>query len=381
MAIMDPVAVALVVVGLPILLVGAELLVRGASRLARAAGISPVVVGLTVVAFGTSAPELAVNVTAVWGGSPDVAIGNVVGSNIANILLILAIAAIVAPLAVAARIVRADVPLMIGTAALLWLYASDGELTRLEGLILLGGLVLYLLLLWWESRREPAAIEAEFEAGLARPQRTPAGIVRDVAFVAGGLVALVLGGRAIVDGAVGIATGLGLPEVVVGLTVVAVGTSLPELATAVIAGLRGEPDLAVGNVVGSCIFNVLAVVGLTATVAPDGVPVPPSVLSFDLPVMVAVTVIALPIVLTGFVIRRWEGALLLAYYAAYLAYVVLDATGRPTEAFSEVMLTFVIPATALGLGLAAWVELRRIRPGPAAPSGQAGPGGADPPGS
>lgn len=378
---MDAWALVLLVVGLPILLVGAELLVRGASRLARAAGISPVVVGLTVVAFGTSAPELAVNVTAVWAGNPDVAVGNVVGSNIANILLILAIAAIVAPLAVAARIVRADVPLMIGTAALLWLYASDGELTRLEGLILLGGLILYLLLLWWESRREPAAIEAEFDAGLAQPRRTPAGIVRDVAFVLGGLVALVVGGRAIVDGAVGIATGLGLPEVVIGLTVVAIGTSLPELATAVIAGLRGEPDLAVGNVVGSCIFNVLAVVGLTATVAPEGIPVPPSVLSFDLPVMVAVTVIALPIVLTGFVVRRWEGALLLAYYVAYLAYVVLDATGRPTEAFSEVMLTFVIPATALGLGLAAWVELRRVRPAHATPPSPPGSTGMDPPGS
>lgn len=382
---MDPWALTLVVVGLPVLLVGAELLVRGASRLARAAGISPVIIGLTIVAFGTSAPELAVNVTAVYAGSPDVAVGNVVGSNIANILLILAIAAIVAPLAVAARIVRADVPLMIGTAALLWLYAADGELSRVEGLILVGGLAVYLLLLWWESRREPAAVEAEFEAGLAGRARSPAGVVRDVAFVAVGLVALVAGGRLIVDGAVGVATGLGLPEVVIGLTVVAIGTSLPELATAVIAGLRGEPDLAVGNVVGSCIFNVLAVVGLTATVAPDVIPVPPTVTSFDLPVMVAVTVIALPIVLTGFVVRRWEGALLLAYYVAYLVYIVMGATGRPTEALSEVMLTFVIPATALGLGLAAWVELRGVSP-PAKAERAAGPeadqdrGGAPTPG-
>ena len=325
------------------------------------------------------------NVTAVYAGSPDVAVGNVVGSNIANILLILAIAAIVAPLAVAARIVRADVPLMIGTAALLWLYAADGELSRVEGLILVGGLAVYLLLLWWESRREPAAVEAEFEAGLAGRARSPAGVVRDVAFVAVGLVALVAGGRLIVDGAVGVATGLGLPEVVIGLTVVAIGTSLPELATAVIAGLRGEPDLAVGNVVGSCIFNVLAVVGLTATVAPDVIPVPPTVTSFDLPVMVAVTVIALPIVLTGFVVRRWEGALLLAYYVAYLVYIVMGATGRPTEALSEVMLTFVIPATALGLGLAAWVELRGVSP-PAKAERAAGPeadqdrGGAPTPG-
>ncbi len=368
---MDPMSVALVVVGLPVLLVGAELLVRGASRLARAVGISPVVVGLTVVAFGTSAPELAVNITAVYAGNPDVAVGNVVGSNIANILLILAVAAIVAPLAVAARIVRADVPLMIGTAALLWLYASDGELSRLEGVILVGGLAIYILMLWWESRREPAAIEAEFEAGLTSRVHTSGGVVRDVVFVIVGLVALVVGGRLIVDGAVGIATGLGLPEVVIGLTVVAIGTSLPEMATAVIAGLRGEPDLAVGNIVGSCIFNVLAVVGLTASVAPDAIPVAASVASFDLPVMVAVTVIALPIVLTGFVVRRWEGALLLGYYAIYLAYVVLDATGRPTEALSEVMLTFVIPATALGLGLAAWAELRQRRPG----AGQATDGG------
>ncbi len=358
--------VVLIVVGIPALVAGAELLVRGASRIAAAAGISPVVIGLTIVAFGTSAPELAVNINAVFAGEPDVALGNVVGSNIANILLILGIAALVASLPVAARIIRIDVPIMIGTSVLLLLLAIGGEINRLEGLLLMAGLAAYLYLLWRQTRAESAAVRFEFAtefgpsgAAGGRGGRT---IARDIVFVLGGFGLLVVGGRTIVDGAVGIATQLGVPDVVVGLTIVAVGTSLPEVATAVVSARRGEPDLAVGNVIGSCIFNVLVVVGLTASIAPEPIPVPPSLLAFDLPVMVAVSLITLPIVFVGFAVRRWEGALLVAYYAAYIAYLVLDAVHRPAlEPFSMVMLLFVIPATLLGIGLAVVQQIRSMR--------------------
>lgn len=367
---MDLVPVALVAIGIPALVAGAELLVRGASRLAAAAGISPVVIGLTVVAFGTSAPELAVNVNAVFAGESDVALGNVVGSNIANILLILGIAAMVVALPVAARIIRIDVPIMIGTAVLLLLLAAGGEINRFEGFVLVAGLAAYLYLLWRQTRAESAAVRFEFatEFGPSGPAGGRGGrtVARDIVLVVAGFVLLVLGGRTIVDGAVGIATQLGVPEVVIGLTVVAVGTSLPEVATAVISGLRGEPDLAVGNVIGSCIFNVLAVVGVTASIAPGPIPVPPSLLAFDLPVMVAVSLITLPIVFVGFAVRRWEGALLVAYYLAYIAYLVLDAVHRPAlEPFSTVMLVFVIPATLLGIGLAVAQQVRRMRREPA----------------
>ena len=349
------------VLGGVLLIVGAELLVRGASRLALAAGITPLVVGLTVVAFGTSSPELAVTVGSAYAGQGDVALGNVVGSNIFNILFILGIAALIAPLVVNHRLVRLDVPIIIVASVLTMLLALDGRVGRLDGVILFAGLVFYTAFLIRQSRRETAEARATAAdpAGMPAKKRTP--VVVDIALILVGLGLLVVGAQWLVDAAVATAAALGVSELVIGLTIVAAGTSLPEVATSILATIRGERDIAVGNVVGSNIFNLLGVLGLGALVAPEGIPASPGALTFDIPVMTAVAIAALPIFFTGHVIARWEGAVFLGYYVAYASYVVLDATGHTaTHAFGTAMLWFVMPLTVLTLVV---VTLRAIRAG------------------
>ena len=351
------------VAGLVLLVVGAEALVRGAKRLAAALGISPLVIGLTVVAFGTSAPELAVSVGSAFSGQASIAVGNVVGSNIFNVLFILGVSALVVPLVVSQQLVRLDVPLMIVLSGVVWLLALDGGFGRIDGALLVTGLVVYVVFLVRQSRRESAAVEAEYarEFG-AREPAEPVNWFRDIAFVAFGLALLVLGAHWLVNAAVAFARYLEVSELVVGLTIVAAGTSLPEVVTSLVAAVRGERDIAVGNVVGSNLFNLMGVLGVTSLVAPDGVPVTSAVLGFDLPVMIAVALATLPIFFTGGVISRLEGLLLLAYYAAYTAYVVLAASQHDALAgFSAVMLLFVIPLTATGLVIVGLQELRRRR--------------------
>lgn len=333
-----------------LLIGGAELLIRGASRLALTVGISPLVVGLTVVAFGTSAPELAVTVTSSYTGQSDVALGNIVGSNIFNVLFILGIAALITPLVVAQRLVRFDVPLMIGASLLVLLLALDGRIARLDGIILFTGIVAYLSFLMWECRREKAAVQEQYDEAFGVKKRKPSSTLMNVIFMVAGLGLLVLGSQWLVEAAVVTATALGMSELVIGLTIVAAGTSLPEVATSVLAALRGERDIAVGNAVGSNLFNLLAVLGLGSIVAPAGIPVSPGVLTFDLPIMIAVAVAALPIFFTGYTIARWEGAVFLGYFAAYIAYLVLDATDHAVvPVFAAAMRWFVLPLTALTL--------------------------------
>ncbi|MGQ9813874.1 MAG: calcium/sodium antiporter [Candidatus Roseilinea sp.] len=357
---MDGMTLVLFLVGLVLLIVGAEALVRGASRLAAAVGISPLVIGLTVVAFGTSAPELAVSVASSLSGQADLAVGNVVGSNIFNILLILGLSALVAPLIVSQQLVRLDVPLMIGASALVFLFALDGSVGRLEGVVLFAGVVTYTAFLIMQSRKESSkAVRQEYEQEYGAVSRAPAPVALSVVFMAAGLVMLVVGSRWLVDGAVGIARALGVDEVVIGLTIVAGGTSLPEVATSVMASIRGERDIAVGNAVGSNIFNLLSVLGLTAIVAPSGVAVSSSVLVFDMPVMLVVAIACLPIFFTGYKITRWEGLVFLGYYVAYTLYLIFDATQHALlPAFSGVMLAFVLPITVLTLAVMVFRQMR-----------------------
>ena len=345
------------------MIVGAELLVRGASELAGALGISPLVVGLTVVAFGTSSPEAAVSVGSALGGQADIALGNVVGSNIFNVLFILGLSALVAPLVVSRRLVRLDAPLMVVVSALLLVLALNGNIGRLEGLLLFGGVVAYTLFAVWESRREGAGAvggeaheQEEYGNGGGRQ------VAIQIGLVVVGLGMLVLGSRWLVDGAVAIASAIGISELIIGLTVVSAGTSLPEVATSVLAVLRGQREMAVGNVVGSCLFNVLAVLGLTGLVAPDGIDVAPAAISFDIPVMIATAVACLPIFFTGHRINRWEGLLFLGYYVAYALYLFLNAAGHEAlPVFSLIMLAFVIPLTTVTLAVFAARSLKRRR--------------------
>ena len=355
--------VLLFIAGLALLIVGGELLVRGASKLATALGVSPLVVGLTVVAFGTSAPEFAVSIKAAASGQASIAVGNVIGSNIFNVLFILGLSALVAPLAVSRQLIRSDVPLLIAASLVAFALAQDATFGRVDGLLLFAGLLAYTASLLYRSRRSGG--EPPERAEPATPEHAPSqagagGRLLNLAFIAGGLALLVVGSRWLVNGAVAFAQSLGVGELVIGLTIVAAGTSLPEVVTSLVASLRGERDLAVGNVVGSNLFNTLGVLGLTALVAPTPVVVPASAVSFDLPIMVAVAFVCLPIFFTGGVISRWEGGLLLAYYVAYTAYLVLAAGQHEAlPFFGAAMLYFVLPLTAVTLLVVALNAARR----------------------
>ncbi|WP_298806417.1 calcium/sodium antiporter [uncultured Pseudokineococcus sp.] len=389
--------VALLVLGVALLVAGGELLVRGGGGLARAAGLSPLVVGLTVVAAATSAPELAVTLGAALDGSPGLAVGNVVGSNIANVLLILGLSALVLPLLVGRQLLRVDVPVLLAVSALAWALALDGDVGRLDGALLLVLLVAYVARSVVVSRRADAAGQApapdstapdgaapdgaapdgaapDGTGGGGRPEGTSATrahgelharaaaprsrVLRDALLVVAGVALLVGGAQALVGAASTIAADLGVSDLVVGLTVVAVGTSLPELATSVVAVVRGERDMAIGNVVGSGVFNLGAVLGLTALVSPGGVPVEASARTVDLPVMVGAAAVLLLLGALAADVSRLDGALLLLGYAAYTTHLVLGATGgTPPVALDRVLLV----GGALALLLVVAVEARRRR--------------------
>jgi cation:H+ antiporter len=351
----------LLILGLVLLIVGAELLVRGASRLAAAFGISPLVIGLTVVAFGTSSPEMAVSVMSAYEGQADLAVGNVVGSNIFNVLFILGLSALITPLLVSRQLIRLDVPIMIGVSVLLLLLALDGNINRLDGVILFAGIISYTAFQIYQSRREKKANEAEGEV-IEKPT-TPLQWLINLGFVIGGLVLLVVGSNWLVDGAIFIAQSLGVNELVIGLTIVAAGTSLPEVATSVIASIRGQRDIAVGNVVGSNIFNILAVLGLSGLVSPSSIAVPASALQFDIPVMMVVALACLPIFFTGRVIARWEGFVFLAYYIIYTVYLILAATQNPAlTTLNMALIWFVLPITVITLVVMTVSSLRARKP-------------------
>jgi cation:H+ antiporter len=352
--------VVLFVLGGVLLVAGAELLVRGASRLAVAAGITPLVVGLTVVAFGTSAPEMAVTVGSAYAGQAEVALGNVVGSNIFNVLFILGLSALIAPLVVAQQLIRLDVPLLIGASIVVLVMALDGRVGRVDGTVLFVGIVAYTIFLVRQSRRESPAVVEEYDEAFGAPVERVRPVI-DVALVLVGLVLLVLGARWLVAAAVTTATALGISELVIGLTIVAAGTSLPEVATSVLATIRGERDIAVGNVIGSCLFNLLAVLGLGSIVAPAGIPVSDGALTFDIPVMIAVAIAALPVFLTGHTIARWEATVFLAYYVAYISYLILAAAEHGlAPQLGAAIIWFVAPLTVLTL--AATLVRHRRRP-------------------
>lgn len=304
-----PVA-ALVQLGGGVLLVyaGAEWLVRGGSRIALGLAIRPVVVGLTVVAFGTSLPEFVVSMTAALEGARDVALGNILGSNVANIGLVLGIAALLSPLAVERKLVRREVPIAIGAALLLFLLALDGTIGRIDGALLLAAMVAFLA---WS-----------IAAALRERAPTPLPVARggspawNALLLIAGIMALGGGGRLLVGAAVDVARFYGISELFIGISMVAIGTSLPELATSVVAALRGEHDISVGNVVGSNIFNILFVMGAVALVRP--IAVSGDVLRLEFPFLIGASLVLLPVLRTGFVISRLEGALLLAGYGAFL---------------------------------------------------------------
>ena len=291
----------------------ASLLVRGASALALRFGLSPLVVGLTVVAFGTSAPELVVSVQAALAGADGIAVGNVVGSNIANVGLVLGLAVLVRPIVSDASVLRRDLPVLLGATLLGAVLLSDREVSRTEGALLVLGLVAYIAWSVREARRQRDAA-TDFAAPTGSPWR-------DTLYVVLGLVGLVVGADVFVGGAVGLAEAAGVSNAVIGLTVVALGTSMPELATSLVAAARGESEIAVGNVVGSNLFNVLGILGLSSLVSPL---VAPGLEFVDVAVMAALALVLVPMMWSGRRLVRIEGGVLVASYVGYVGYLVLQ---------------------------------------------------------
>lgn len=366
---MTPILFVQLVLGFVLLVAGAEIMVRGAAELASRFGIPPVVIGLTVVAFGTSAPEMAVAIKSALAGQADIALGNVIGSNILNILLILGLAAMITPLIVGSRIVRTDVPILIVVSVLLFAFAYDGRISMLDGAILFAGSILYTVYAIFSSRCETFTTgleSAPVNTDKSSPDPDEATTARNpgVSFllVIVGLAMLVIGADVLVTSAVAIARWLGVSELLIGLTVISIGTSLPEIATTVVAAVRGMRDMAVGNVVGSCLFNIMAVTGAAALFVPAGLSVDPALIHFDLPVMLAATIACLPIFATGHLIARWEGVLFFLFYIAYTTYLIMASHSQESvELMHKAMLSFVIPMTFITLALLWLREIRKNR--------------------
>lgn len=405
---MDPLVLGLLLVGLVLLVVGGELLVRGASQLAIAIGVSPLVIGLTVVAYGTSAPELAVSVQAGLAGNDGIAVANVIGSNIFNVLFILGLCALLLPLTVSRQLVTFDVPVMIGASLLTLAFAWDAKVGAIEGIVLVSLAIIYTVWSIRRSRSESKALQDEqaeaietiagisptwlaaaivvgvgagvgkaigwlelvetalivwgavmFVAGsvFGRGGRSKLGdLGHQLAFITMGLGVLVLGARLLVGGAITLASSLGVSETVIGLTIVAGGTSLPEVATSLVATMRGQRDIAIGNVVGSNIFNIVLILGLASLVTPGGLSVAPELLALDIWVMVGVAAACLPIFFSGFTIRRWEGALFMACYIAYTVWLIaVSSEAEGVEQLGHALLWYFLPL-AVVLALATGVR-------------------------
>jgi len=336
--------------GLAALVAGAEALVRGASKIALSLGISPLVVGLTIVALGTSSPEVAVSVGAVLNGSTDIAVGNVVGSNIFNVLVVLGACAVITPLVVHSQVIRQEVPIMIGASVVLAVMVFDGRLGRFESLLLLALLVAYLVFVVLQSRAEVARAGGAHEGDVDRNGGWNGHWSVQALLIGVGLALLVIGSEWLVDAAVAVARTLGVSDLIVGLTIIAAGTSMPEVATSVTAAVRGERDIAVGNVVGSSTLNILGCLGLAGVVSGSGLGIAPAVLNFDLWVMLAVAFACLPVFMLRSEIGRRRGLMFLGFYVAYVAYLILGARDHDAlDEFSAVMLSFVLPITIVTL--------------------------------
>jgi cation:H+ antiporter len=313
--------------GLGTLVLGAELLTRGGSWLAGRLGIRPIVIGLTVVSIGTSMPELAIGVVAASEGGASLAVGNIAGTNVVNLLLILGLSALIRPLSLQMRTLRFDLPMMSVAALLLWVLAFDGTLTRGDGLILLLAAVAYTAVVVYTSRTEGREVAAEYAGALDTGRRAGvAPLIGNVALLAGGIAIIVLGADWLVDGATGMARAFGVSDALIGLTIVAIGTSAPELVTTVVSTVRGERDIALGNLLGSGVYNIALVLGLTCLAAPRALQLESALVRIDIPIMVAATLVCIPIFVSGRQVTRVEGGAMVAAYFGYLAFLLTTQT-------------------------------------------------------
>ena len=319
-------------VGLAAMVVGAEVMVRGGAKIASRLGISPIVVGLTVVSIGTSMPELAVGVAAASEGNGALAVGNIAGTNVVNLLLVLGLSALLLPLALEMRTLRFELPVMAGAAVLLWVLVVDGVLSRLDGLVLVIGAIVYTVAVIHASRRETRDVQAEFADAYPVDGTTTSvssggsRTALHVGMALGGIAVIVVGADWLVDAAVGMAREFGVSDALIGLTVVAIGTSAPELVTTVVSTLRGERDIAIGNLLGSSIYNILLILGVTGLVPAHGLALPPELVRIDTPIMVAVALVCIPIFISGRRVSRIEGGAMVAAYVGFLIFLLATQT-------------------------------------------------------
>lgn len=360
----------LLAIGLVLLVVGADGLVKGAARLAASIGIPSLVIGLTVVAFGTSAPELAVSIRSALAGQSEMAIANVVGSNIFNVLFILGLAAIITPLAISRQLIRQDVPLMVLASMLVFYMIRDGVLSRLDASILVVLLLAYTVFLFVQGKRTEATERASGANNTAAPSTSGAALSeaasteqddevdalirgthptwQNLLWIVGGLACLVAGANLLVNSAVNIARAFAVSEAVIGLTIVAVGTSLPEVMTSIVASIKGQRDIAVGNVVGSNIFNLLAVLGVSGVLSSNGLAGNEQLVQQDFPVMLAVALLCVPLFFTGAILSRIEGALFFILYLAYTLFLIGGALHAPWLASVQGIIVYaLIPLTVV----------------------------------
>ncbi len=329
------------VTGLIALIGGAEILVRAVTRLASAIGISRLIIGLTVVAFGTSAPELAISIKAGISGQTDLMLGNIIGSNISNTLLILGLVAMLIPLKVNKWLIKSDLPIMIGITAVVYFFSLNGMITFWECLILTGLLITYLIFL----ARQGGAGTDEI---IVKPKRKISSLLIYLFFCIVGFVLLITGAQWMIDSALIFAEWIGVSELVIGLTVVAIGTSLPEIVVVMVAAIKKERDIAVGSIIGSNILNLLAVLGVSGLFIQGPIPVQDVLIRFDIPLLIVISILCVPIFYTGYRITRWEGGIFLFFYGSYLYYLYLSGTGHHLlELFTFLMSRWIIPMIIL----------------------------------
>ena len=343
------------------MVMGAELLVLGASRLAALFGVSQLVIGLTIVSFGTSAPELVVSIKGALTNHSDLVIGNCIGSNIFNVLFIIGACAVFTPLIVTKQLIRLDVPIMIGSNLFFLLLSIDGVIDRYDALLLLTVFVVYYFFIVRKSLKENNLItdKSKDTSCVVKSSCTLPAIIQQIGLVTIGLILCISGAAWLVDSAVTLARILGVSELVIGLTIVSIGTSLPEVATSIVATIRGQRDIAIGNVVGSCIFNILGIIGLASLITPKGITVAPSVLRFDLPIAIVTSIACLPVFFTDYKISRWEGVLFLFYYAAYISYLILETQQHDVlPMLSMTMWWFAMPLTAVTFAVIVYRAIR-----------------------
>lgn len=341
------------ILGLVALIGGAEILVRAVTRLASVIGISKLIIGLTVVAFGTSAPELAISIQAGINGQTDLMLGNIIGSNISNTLLILGLVALFIPLKVNKWIIQSDLPIMIGITAVVYFFSLNGWITFWECLALSGMLVAYLIFL--ARQGNPGSDEI-----LEKPERKPGSILLFLFLCVLGFILLITGAQWMISSALIFAEMLGVSELIIGLTVVAIGTSLPEIVVVLIAAIKKERDIAVGSIIGSNILNLLAVLGVSGLFIEGSIPVQEVLIHFDLPLLIFVSILCIPIFYTGFRIARWEGGILLFFYGSYLYYLYLAAVQHPfLEHFSYWMSRWIVPVLVIAILIVTILDLKK----------------------